>query len=120
MESFLEGKKVLRLTLKKHWFDLMVDRTKRFEVRKKSKWIESRLFDKKGNPILYDYVLFVNGYGDDKPVFICDYLGYCIAPNIPYWVNHKLESFEIECEKGDYVIMLGIIYYKKNIGNNEK
>lgn len=39
------------------------------EFRRKSKWIESRLFDKKGNIRNYTNVEFVNGYGATKPRF---------------------------------------------------
>ena len=73
-----EGKRVLRLTLKKQAFNVMVTGEKTVEFRKPSFWIMSRLF-KNGNPAEglkeYDEVLFVNGYGDDRPRFTRKYKG---------------------------------------------
>lgn len=68
--------KILRLTLKKEPFDVMVTGEKRYEFRNPSKWIFSRLYNKMGMPIHYDFVEFTNGYGKGKPMFLCEYKGF--------------------------------------------
>ena len=44
-----EVKKVLKLTLKKKWFDLMQSGEKKIEFRDPSDWIFSRLLDENSN-----------------------------------------------------------------------
>lgn len=68
--------KTLHLTLSKTPFDLMVKGKKKKEYRKPSRWVFSRLHQK-----TYDYVKFANGYGPDKPYFICEYKGFTRATN---------------------------------------
>lgn len=69
-----DNSNVLKLTLKKQWFDLMITGEKDFELRNQGKWIESRLFTKEGFSREYDYVRFTNGYGSDKPFFTCKFI----------------------------------------------
>ena len=95
----------LHLTLKKEWFDLMVSGEKRTEYRSPSNWIKSRLEKQ------YDTVKFVNGYGKDKPYFICEYKGFEISQ------EEKIVRFntsKIDINKDDYIIHLGKIL---EIGN---
>lgn len=66
----------LYLSLKKKPFDVMVTGEKQEEFRINSDWIRSRLMDKFGNFKKYDFIKFVNGYGNDKPYFICKYNGF--------------------------------------------
>lgn len=68
--------KQLLLTLKKEPFEVMVTGEKREEFRKNSDWIRSRLFDQLGNEKEYDTIKFVNGYGNHRPYFICEYGGF--------------------------------------------
>ncbi len=68
--------KILRLTLKKEPFDVMVTGEKKCEYRNPSKWIYSRLYNKMGMPKHYDFVEFTNGYGKGKPMFLCEYKGF--------------------------------------------
>jgi len=72
----VSGCRYLYLSLKKEPFAVMVTGEKQEEFRKNSGWIRSRLFDKKDNEKKYDYIKFVNGYGADKPYFICKY--FCV------------------------------------------
>ena len=97
---------VLRLTLKKEWFEVMVTGEKDVEVRDKSKWIESRLFDKEGNPRTYDCVSFTNGYGKDKPNFVCEFDGVSTwdGMNCTFSNGQKLQW-----SGSKYVISLGKI-----------
>tara|TARA_B100000780_G_C21111553_1_gene449231 strand:- start:91 stop:402 length:312 start_codon:yes stop_codon:yes gene_type:complete len=99
--------KTLHLTLKKNWFDLMLSGRKMAEFRKPSDWIKQRLINRE-----YDLIKFINGYGNDKPFFICVYKGY--------EVTHKNEEIifkdqTVIVEKGDYKIFLGDIVEKGNL-----
>jgi hypothetical protein len=64
--------RTLFLTLNKKAFDIMVTGEKKIEYRDPSPWILSRLSKD------YDFVKFVNGYGDDRPYFIAKYLKWDI------------------------------------------
>ena len=101
-------RRVLPLTLKKEWFDLMVSGKKKVEYREPSKWIIVRLEKE------YDVIKFTNGYGSDKPYFICEYNGFEISNKSE--IIH-LENSKIEVEEGTYMIKLGKIL---EIGNVKK
>ncbi len=100
--------RVLHLTLKKEWFDLMVSRKKRIEYRRPSKWIISRLEKE------YDVIKSTNGYGSNKPYFVCEYKGFKISKNSE---TILLENSKIEIEKGSYMINLGKILEIGNVKN---
>ena len=100
--------KILNLTLKKNWFVLMLNGVKKQEYRKPSNWIKVRLENKS-----YNFVKFVNGYGNDKPFFVCEYEGFKISE------NHEIVEFDgqkVDVEKGDYIIQLGRIVDYGNLG----
>lgn len=63
--------RVLRLTLKRKWFDMIASGEKKEEYRLPSNWIASRLEGK-----AYDRVEFKNGYGPNVPTVIVEYKGY--------------------------------------------
>lgn len=63
--------RVLRLTLKRKWFDMIASGEKREEYREPGNWIMSRLGGKE-----YDLVEFANGYGAHVPRVTCRYLGW--------------------------------------------
>lgn len=65
---------VLRLTLKKRWFDMIASGDKREEYRTPGKWILSRLEGKE-----YDQVEFSNGYGAHVPKMTVEYLGWAFS-----------------------------------------
>lgn len=69
-------KKILKLTLKKKWFDLMSLGVKKIEFREPSEWIYSRLLDEIGDEKKYDLIEFRNGYGKNAPSFCCEFLGW--------------------------------------------
>lgn len=71
-----QEKKVLKLTLKKKWFDLMKSGAKKIEFRDPSDWIFSRLLDENGNEKEYDLIEFKNGYAKNAPSFCCEFLGW--------------------------------------------
>lgn len=107
--------KVLRLTLKKKPFDVMITGEKQEEFRKDSQWIRSRLFDKEFNHRRYDLIHFTNGYGNDKPFFTCKFEGFldCYMDVKKRKYSNGLEVSGIG--KGDYIIYLGEIIHKGNI-----
>jgi len=63
--------RVLRLTLKKRWFDMIASGVKKEEYREIKDWIISRLHGK-----TYDAVEFSNGYGAHVPKVTVEYLGW--------------------------------------------
>lgn len=68
--------KVLHLTLKKKWFDMVGD-PKTEEYRDFGAWIISRLFHKDGKTKKhYDLVQFRNGYSLDAPKKTFKYEGF--------------------------------------------
>ena len=97
----------LHLTLKKSWFDLMISGKKKVEYRRPSMWIKKRLHNKK-----YDFIKFVNGYGNDKPYFVCKYKGYKISKKNDVVI---IEGVSVSIKKGDYLILLGDIVEKGNL-----
>ena len=97
----------LQLTLKRDWFLLMLSGKKKIEIRKPSEWIKSRLENRD-----YRSIRFINGYGNDKPYFVCKYESYEIA------TKRQLLTFddkEVKIEVGDYLLYLGEIADKGNL-----
>ncbi len=103
--------KTLRLTLHKPAFDVMLTGEKTFEIRKPSRWIKSRLFDKDGNHKIYDCVHFTQGYGKNRPFFVAKCMAVCEVQAHTNWEFSN--GLAVETEPGDYMIVLGnIITYK--------
>lgn len=100
--------KVLKLTLSKLPFEVMVTGEKSIEFRNPSKWIMSRLIGKE-----YTSVKFTNGYGNDKPYFICEYKGFCeeYSPSKFSYSN----GLEVQTKIGTINILLGKIIEKGNL-----
>lgn len=110
----MEKTKILHLSLKKQWFDLMVTGEKYEEFREGNDWIRSRLFDKWYNEKEYDVIKFVNGYGSDKPYFICEYKGFMecyMDVKRKYSNGSTIEGIG----KGDFIILCGEIIEKGNL-----
>jgi len=72
--------RVLRLTLKRKWFDMIASGEKREEYREVGPWINSRIHGKK-----YDVVEFKNGYGTSVPTVIVEYKGAMHGTGKPEW-----------------------------------
>ena len=83
----MKAENILRMTLKKEWFDQIVAGTKKKEYRDHSPYWEARLLGRK-----YDSILFVNGYSKTSPTVLVEYKGY------------KLDQ-----SQGQYIISLGKI-----------
>lgn len=88
--------RTLRLTLKRHWFDMIACGQKLEEYRSPSQWIESRLLGKS-----YDAVEFKNGYGPRVPSVTLKFLGWHKGPGEPAWGAKPGSEY--------YVIRLGEI-----------
>jgi len=84
------------------WFDITGSPDKMFELRRKSKWIISRLFDKSGNPRSYDYVEIKRGYGHDAPkkIFIFDSISTIAFPYRYLFLN----GCHFDVAPGDFLI----------------
>jgi hypothetical protein len=107
----LDSKKTLKLTLSKKPFEVMITGEKTEEFREVKKWTTSRLYNKDGSKKEYKYVKFTNGYGKDRPYFICIFNRTYIGNNIKRKYSNNLNlSFENEI----YVIELGEIIITKN------
>lgn len=63
--------RVLRLTLKRKWFDMIASGEKKEEYREPKAWIFARLAGKE-----YDVVEFANGYGPNVPTVEVEYRGW--------------------------------------------
>ena len=101
----------LHLTLHKKAFDVMITGAKRFEIRKPSAWIKSRLFGKNGNPKTYEAVHFTQGYGKNRPFFMAKFIGFGEVKEKTNWEYSN--GLAVETEPGDYMIVFGdIITYK--------
>ena len=101
-----QKKKVLKITLKKKWFDLMKDGFKKIEFRDPSDWIYSRLLDDKGNEKKFDLIEFKNGYAKNAPSFLCEFLGWDIERKQTEYV---FGSEKIISDVGTVKIFLGKI-----------
>lgn len=106
-------KRILFLTLSKKPFEVMISGEKKEEFRTPSKWIKSRLMRKDGTPKHYDEVLFVNGYGKDKPCFRSKYKGFEVCDE--YVIKSYSNGLTVPVTEGMYVIKLG-----ENITKNPK
>jgi hypothetical protein len=113
--AFVSGSRVLYLSLKKQPFEVMVTGEKNEEFRKRSNWIMSRLYEKNGRQKHYNYVKFVNGYGNDKPYFICKYEGVfeCYMKVAKHSYSNGLVVEGIG--KGDFIILCGNIVELGNV-----
>lgn len=80
MKTETNAPRVLRLTLKKQWFDMIASGEKKEEYRTLSKWIFSRLEGKQ-----YDLVEFSNGYGATVPKVTVEFAGWYFGVGLSKW-----------------------------------
>lgn len=101
--------RILKLTLHRQAFEVMVTGEKNEEYRPISAWIESRLYEtnllNQRVERIYDFVEFTNGYGNDKPRFIAKFLGVDLRP----WVYIRYSNGLLVNTKKVYAILLGEI-----------
>jgi hypothetical protein len=72
--------KVLHLTLKKKWFDMIASGEKQHEYREIKPYWDKRLVNRD-----YDAILFRNGYNHDSPKVLVEYAGRSIGIGCPAW-----------------------------------
>lgn len=89
--------KVLHLTLKKKWFDMIASGEKKEEYREIKPYWENRLIDQKHQTRLdastasdiawkeFDVVKFTNGYAKDAPIITVECLGITIDYGMSIW-----------------------------------
>lgn len=106
--------KVLHLSIKKEPFEVMVTGEKPNEYRKPTKWMLSRLYHKDGTPKHYDVIKFVNGYGKNRPQFVCEFKGFNQV-NGPVGKFKYSNGFEVDVVAGDIIIECGKIGIRRNL-----
>ena len=106
------SRRILRVTLTKQWFDLILLGKKKNEYRQyKKHWI-SRLIGKDDKLKSFDEVHFTNGYGADKPFVSAQCLGISIVSGM----HHKPQNDEPLNELSNYFnIELGDVLEVRNI-----
>ena len=68
--------KIVHLTLKKKWFDLVASGEKKKEYRERKAYWEKRLFYPDESPKHFDSVRFKNGYQKNSPVIDVECKGF--------------------------------------------
>lgn len=93
--------KILKLTLNKKWYDMILSGKKKEEYREiKPYWVK-RLYDKEEgancrelldmcipnrfNPIKFDAIRFTNGYGKSRPSFLIELKWFNVCDGIEKW-----------------------------------
>lgn len=94
--------KILHLTLKKKWFDLIASGEKKHEYREGKEYWKKRLLDRDGFAIEFDEVYFRNGYKKDAPFMRVEWKHLSTI----YGGNWPGDHGEI-ANDGDFVIDLG-------------
>lgn len=89
-------KKILHLTLKEEWFDLIAVEQKKIEYREfKEYWI-SRLMNKHDDSLKeFDEIHFKNGYSKDCPFMRVE----CIEVELGYSRTYDADCFKIHLGK---------------------
>ncbi len=87
--------KILHLTLKKKWFDMILSGEKKEEYREIKPYWDKRLNKS------YSHIIFTNGYGKDKPNFKIELKGIFKTIGLAEW--------GAESEVVYYVLKLGKI-----------
>lgn len=90
--------KILHLTAKKKWYDMVLYGDKREEYREIKPYWTIRLM-KRFNYTEYTHVKYTNGYGFHRPCFVIDLIKIRIGQGNPAWGAPK--------NKDVYIIKLG-------------
>ena len=106
--------RILKLTLSKLPFDVMVTGEKNVEYRTPSKWILSRLRGKE-----YDVVRFSNGYSANSPYFIAKFNGWDFCA-LPGYSSTYSNGLEVDVPFGTVRIFLGKIMETGNLKDQAK
>jgi hypothetical protein len=89
--------KVLHLTLKKKWFDMISSGEKKEEYREMKPYWAKRFLGHQAMINPYSFVLFRNGYAKDAPEIMLQLKSITIGAAKPEWSdNWKGEVFVLE------------------------
>lgn len=103
-------KRILHLTLKRKYFDLIATGQKKHEYREcKPYWEKRLLHGPDGEPNGYDEVWFRNGYQENNPFMRVEFIGITISGKA--WTTPKHGEILHEDE---IVIFLGKVLEVKN------
>ena len=91
--------KVLHLTLKKKWFDLIRSGEKKYEYRQDKPYWRKRLVDENGEGKHFDVVRFKNGYGKESPTMLVEFGGISFTSD-KWWTPKHGEEFT-----GDIIVI---------------
>lgn len=97
---------VLPLTIKKQWFNMILEGIKKEEYREIKDYWKSRLMNDDGSFKEFSTIRFTNGYGSDKPSFDIQCNGIRIDTGIPEWGGSN--------ETNVFVLELGDIRARRN------
>ena len=86
--------KILHLTLKKKWFDLIKSGKKKVEYREDKPYWQKRLLDGDGIPKEFDIVRFKNGYAKDSPTMDVEFRGITFSGT--KWLDLKYSEILTE------------------------
>lgn len=103
----LKDSKILKLTIKKKWFDMILSGDKKEEYREICRHWESRLCSKNREHFKnYDFLEFSNGYGHSVPKLTCRCEGISVGTGNRRWgcLEHPV-----------FIISLGEITNVKNL-----
>lgn len=98
---------ILILTIHSHWFGLIINNIKKIEYRLFKKHWRERLI-RNHEPIKFDEILFINGYGDDKQYMFVEYKDL----ETVYFDKEELVNLG---HKKHYAISLGKIKFMGNL-----
>ena len=96
---------VLKLTVFKEVFELIVSGEKTEEIRLDSKWIKSRLFKADGTERKYKKILFRNGYRKNAAYCVCSFEGFRHADLVHFSYSTGL-TIDLK-DQNIYVLYIG-------------
>ena len=70
--------KILKIVIKREYFDEIAAKTKKIEYREMSPFWQSRLYDATGKKRAYDLIEFINGYNKNARRMEVKYEGFKI------------------------------------------
>lgn len=74
--------KILKIVIKKQYFDEIAAKTKKIEYREMSPFWQSRLYDSIGTKRAYDLIEFINGYNKNARRLEVKYEGFKIKGGV--------------------------------------
>ena len=97
--------KVLKLVLKKKWFDMILSGKKKEEYRERTRYWNSRFFDRDDVSWKdFDAVMFLEGYRKDRRKMLVEIKDIGFGTGRPDWGANEGETY--------FVISLGKIIFK--------